>query len=231
MLKMIGLLNTTILNITGDIITNSLSGGSFMINAVEYDELATNVFYPIYPVIAMQIKEKTGNMEKGYCMDIGSGNGYLGIALAKITDMQVTLYDISQEILKIADKRIEENNIKHKVNTEVGNVESINKPDESVDLIISRGSVFFWEDRVKAFREIYRVLKVGGYAYIGGGFGTKELKDEIDRIMVEKNPNWGNNLKTGSAKTFSEEIEQAGIKTYEITENDFGIWMVIEKTT
>jgi ubiquinone/menaquinone biosynthesis C-methylase UbiE len=51
---------------------------------------------------------------------------------------------------------------------------------------MSRGSVFFWEDHCKAFQEIYRVLKPGGVAIIGGGFGSNELKDQIAAEMEKK---------------------------------------------
>jgi ubiquinone/menaquinone biosynthesis C-methylase UbiE len=202
-----------------------------MINAVEFDEISTNVFYPIYPVIAKQIIEYTGKKDTGYCMDIGSGNGYLGISIAKTTEMKVGLYDISKEILEIADRRIRENGLEHRVETVYGNVEKIDKPDESVDLIVSRGSVFFWENRVKAFEEIYRVLKAGGYAYIGGGFGNKTLKEEIDKKMLERDPDWLENRKErrGSVKIYAEEVNLAGIKTYKINEGEDGLWIIIEK--
>ncbi|MBC7343666.1 MAG: methyltransferase domain-containing protein, partial [Clostridia bacterium] len=41
-----------------------------------------------------------------------------------------------------------------------------------------QGFGVFWENLEKAFKEIHRVLAPGGIAYIGGGFGTSELKKE-----------------------------------------------------
>jgi SAM-dependent methyltransferase len=51
--------------------------------------------------------------------------------------------------------------------------------DGAVDLVVSRGSLPFWENRSRAFREIYRVLKPGGVAYVGGGFGTEQIKSRV----------------------------------------------------
>jgi ubiquinone/menaquinone biosynthesis C-methylase UbiE len=203
-----------------------------MINAIEFDDISTKVFYPIYEVIARQIKQRTGNKEYGYCMDVGSGTGYLGIAMAKITNMEVTLYDISKDILEIANHKVAESGLEHQVETELGNVEEIPKEDESVDLIISRGSMFFWEDREKAFKEIYRVLKIGGYAYLGGGFGTKELKADIDKKMLVRDPEWLSNCKKrkGNPQKYIRELENAGIKTYSISDNEKGLWIIIEKS-
>ncbi|MDR3555775.1 MAG: methyltransferase domain-containing protein [Syntrophobacteraceae bacterium] len=52
-----------------------------------------------------------------------------------------------------------------------GDVAAIELPDYSVNLVVSRGSVFFWEDCRGAFKELYRVLAPGGVGYIGGGLG------------------------------------------------------------
>ena len=60
-----------------------------------------------------------------------------------------------------------------------GQAEQITFADNSIDLVVSRGSVFFWEDMEKGISEVYRVLRPGGWAYIGGGFGTKEILDEV----------------------------------------------------
>jgi SAM-dependent methyltransferase len=45
-------------------------------------------------------------------------------------------------------------------------------PDNSADLVVSRGSIFFWDSPAKGLQEVYRVLRPGGHAYIGGGAGS-----------------------------------------------------------
>ena len=54
----------------------------------------------------------------------------------------------------------------------VGVAERLPLPDNSVDLLVSRGSIFFWDDPVQGLEEVQRVLRVGGKAYIGGGAGS-----------------------------------------------------------
>jgi ubiquinone/menaquinone biosynthesis C-methylase UbiE len=55
----------------------------------------------------------------------------------------------------------------------VGVAEKMPLPDNSVDLVFSRGSIWFWKDRTQGIREVYRVLRPGGSAMIGGGLGSK----------------------------------------------------------
>ncbi|MDD4753961.1 MAG: class I SAM-dependent methyltransferase, partial [Desulfitobacteriaceae bacterium] len=141
------------------------------INAREFDKIAREVFAPVYPVLAGQIISNTG-ISRGCCLDIGCGGGYLGLALARISRLAVVLLDKSPDMLDLADGYIRESGLESRVQTLKGDVHCIPLEDGTVQLAVSRGSMFFWNDRVKAFREIYRVLAVPGVAMIGGGFGN-----------------------------------------------------------
>jgi ubiquinone/menaquinone biosynthesis C-methylase UbiE len=158
-------------------------------NVVEFDKVAREVFAPAYIAFAGQIKKATG-ITKGVCLDAGSGGGYLGIALANITDLDMILLDQSQEMQDIADRNILEAGLGKRLRTLFADVHEIPLDDCSVNLVVSRGSVFFWEDQAKAFREIYRVLAPGGVTFVGGGFGSVALKKQIDQEMVAIHENW-----------------------------------------
>ncbi len=203
------------------------------INAVEFDMVAREIFAPVYPVLAKQIIERSG-ISKGCCLDLGCGGGYLGLALARISELETILFDESQDMLKLAQEYIGQSGLESRVKTLLGDVHEIPLADESVNLAVSRGSMFFWEDRVQAFREIYRVLAVGGMAMIGGGFGNVELLREIEKKMLEKDPEWKEKRRQriGKAKieVYREELEQAGISSFEIIQDEAGLWIVIRKT-
>lgn len=51
--------------------------------------------------------------------------------------------------------------------------------DASMDLWVSRGSVFFWKNLIWRFCECMQVLRPCCMAYIGSGFGNAHLKQEI----------------------------------------------------
>lgn len=201
-------------------------------DVIEYDNIAENVFYPVYSIIAEQIKSRTG-ISSGRCIDIGSCGGHLGIELANVTELSVCLFDISEHALEAADKRISDKGLEDRVCTLLGDVHSIPAEDESFDIAVSRGSYWKWEDKVKALREVYRILKPGGCAYIGGGFGTKELHEMVDAKMQEYDPKWrAKKVKRrdgNCTERYEEVLKEAGIDTYEVIEDESGLWVYFKK--
>jgi ubiquinone/menaquinone biosynthesis C-methylase UbiE len=202
-------------------------------NAVEFDRIAREIFAPVYPVLAEQLVSRTG-INRGCCLDIGCGGGYLGLALARITELEMILFDQSLDMLKIAQSYIDQSGLAARVKVLQGDVHDIPLADESVNLAVSRGSMFFWNDRVKAFREIYRVLALGGAAMIGGGFGNVSLLREIEAKMLKKDPQWKEKRqqRIGKSKVqeYHQELERAGISSFEILQDEAGLWIVIRRT-
>jgi len=100
-------------------------------------------------------------------------------------------------------------------------------------LIVSRGSVFFWEDKTKAFKEIYRVLKPNGITYIGGGFGTADLRMKVMNEMEKIVPEWKKDVKerlgTNTIETFKDALNDAKILNYDMIDDDSGLWILIRK--
>jgi len=197
--------------------------------AREFNEIAKNIFYPIYPVIAQQILEN--GISEGICLDVGSGPGHLGLAIARQTQMQVCLFDVSPEALMIAAQNIQDEALEGRVYTKQGNVEDIPYPDESFNLVTSRGSLFFWEDKVTGINEIFRVLKPGGMAYIGGGFGNQKLRKTVDEKMLAIDDQWLIKAATrmNSEENYSELMLRTKVDEFKIKDDEAGLWISFQK--
>ena len=73
----------------------------------------------------------------------------------------------------------------------------------------------------------------GGMAYIGGGFGNKELEKKVYKKMKERDSEWPKSRRKfvdgNTVEHFTEILNQAGISNFKITEDEKGIWVVFEK--
>ncbi|MDK2863085.1 MAG: hypothetical protein PWQ46_795, partial [Methanomicrobiaceae archaeon] len=134
-------------------------------SAEGFARIAREVFAPIYPVIAEQVLAWSG-IRDGLCLDLGSGPGLLSVALAEKSDLTVIALDADPAMARIAQETAAGRT--DRVAPVNGDVHSMPVRDDTASLIVSRGSLFFWEDRVQAFREIERVLRPGGVAFVGG---------------------------------------------------------------
>lgn len=157
--------------------------------ALEFDYIANEIFSPIYPVIAQQILAYTQS-KSGTCLDLGSGGGHLGLAIASQAEHHIKLLDINPKALAISADRAALQGMTERTDYLHSSVEAIALADNSVDLCVSRGSMWFWPNPQAAFDEILRVLKPGSYAYIGAGFGNLELRTQVDEKMRQFDPTW-----------------------------------------
>ncbi|MFA5221368.1 MAG: class I SAM-dependent methyltransferase [Methanoregula sp.] len=199
------------------------------------DEFARTVFARIYPVIADQILERTG-ITKGTCLDVGSGPALLAIALALLSDLRVTALDCSPGMYSMAIKNIRDRCMEDLVFPVIGDVHAIPAPVAMYSLVVSRGSYHAWEDLPVAFSEILRVLRPGGMAYIGGGYGTARIRDEVYASRRENGildyPAYSTKTKfhRSGAGEIETAIEVAGISDYRIISDDSGFWIIFRKS-
>lgn len=198
-----------------------------------YNELARTIFFPVYPVIAHQILKKA-DIDTGLCLDVGSGPGYLAIALATLSDLTVFALDNSEPMCRIAGENVAKYRLERRVRTVFGEVNAIPFDTGSMNLVVSRGSFFFWENLPRGFSECMRVLRPGGMAYIGGGFGNARLRDEIIVQMRERDPEWDDKRRgwynTCNPHRVRSCLAAAGIFEYDLVEDDSGYWISFGKS-
>jgi ubiquinone/menaquinone biosynthesis C-methylase UbiE len=192
-----------------------------------------NSLLPIYPLLAQQCVDDY-RLDSGICLDIGTGNGYVGTEIAKITNMSIYFIDIEAEALDFARRTVAVADIDNEgFFLEADVCKGLPLADNFADFIISRGSIWFWEDKAKGLAEIYRVLKIGGTALIGGGFG-RYVPDTMRARLSETRKN---TLEKKGVKRLSlEEMEalalEAGIPSFKVMHDapgDKGRWIEIHK--
>jgi ubiquinone/menaquinone biosynthesis C-methylase UbiE len=124
-----------------------------------------------YPYVAADIMASC-KPRPGVWLDVGSGAGGLGLALVACSpESVVVLLDPRADALDKALAAVSNQSVRPRVVTVIGSAENMPLPDACVDFVVSRGSIFFWQDRAQGIREAYRILRPGGEAMIGGGLG------------------------------------------------------------
>jgi len=130
-----------------------------------YLKIATEYMDFIFPPIASQILEDTG-INNGLCLDIGVGPGLLTVELAKQSNLKLVGIDISKIMIAYARSIVKKVGLENRIEIVEGDVHSLKYPNNYLDLVVSKDSLHYWKDPISAFKEIYRVLKPGGMAYI-----------------------------------------------------------------
>lgn len=126
---------------------------------------------PVYAPLAGQIAADFDLRDKeGIGIDLGSGPGTLIIELCERTRLHWINADINPHFFPHFYRQAQKRGLGGRVSAIFADACALPFRDNYADIIVSRGSFPFWEDKTKAFSEIYRVLKPGGVAYIGRGF-------------------------------------------------------------
>jgi SAM-dependent methyltransferase len=126
---------------------------------------------PVYAPLAEQIAMDFNLQEKeGIGIDIGSGPGTLILELCRHTRLHWINADINPHFFPHFYKQAQQRGYGYRVSAVFADAGALPFRDNYADIIVSRGSFPFWQDKRRAFGEIYRVLKPGAVAYIGRGF-------------------------------------------------------------
>ena len=190
----------------------------------DYENIANNIIKKIYPYLIIDLKKYyKESFNNKIIVELGTGPGHVLEELLKENFKQVYGIDISLEMLLKAQKRNFSNNNLQLINA---NVESIPLKNKSIDLIISRGSIFFWKNLEPALNEIYRILKPDGFALIGGGYGISTPDVIVEEILsnFRKNVSKNDKPKLDIDKTV-EIMNKIGGCTEIISKPKHGFWI------
>lgn len=194
----------------------------------DYENIANNIIKKIYPFLVLDLKSYyKQEFENKTIIELGTGPGHIIEELLKNKFKHIYGIDISLEMLIKAQKRNKSNNKLQLINA---NVEKIPLKDESIDIIISRGSIFFWKNLEKALRESFRILKNNGFMLVGGGYGISTPDYIIEEILnnFKKSISKNDKPKLRIDKTI-EIMESIGGKTEVIAKPKHGFWIAWKK--
>lgn len=115
----------------------------------------------LYVSLAGVVKKYVDGVKKPVVVDVGCGPGLLLKAIYDfIDDVSLIGVDISEEMLRVARGHV------NKAKFLKAKSDDIALDDNSVDLVVSRFSLTYWDKPSNSFNEIYRILKPGGWVVL-----------------------------------------------------------------
>lgn len=172
----------------------------------------------------------------GNVLEIGPGPGYVGLEWLKASsDSTITGCEISREMIKLAEKNAKEYGFEARASYVEANCIHMPFSDESFDAVFSNGSLHEWEEPIKVFNEINRVLKPQGV------FCISDMRRNVNPIIKwliyfitkpkEIRPGFITSLNAsytvGELKAL---IGQSELKHAAVTKDFFGISVLGKKT-
>jgi len=183
------------------------------------------------PAIVSTVKQITEDYSlEGVCVDVGCGTAVFAIELCKRSNLTIYALEKEEAVCKVAFMNIEKEGLTDRIIPVQGDAHKMPFRNESANFITSRGSYHCWEDKVRVFKEIYRVLKESGIALVGGGFGRYVSKEEFNRMKSLRDRSLGESAKAySSPDKLREVVYRAGIPDFCIIYDPAGLWAEIRK--
>ena len=185
----------------------------------------------------------------GFWVDLGAGKGQVAIPLVEASGKPVVMVDPNKEAIAEGLELAREKGLAGRVFAVIGRAEELPLADNTVDFVVSRGSIFFWDNPSKGLREVHRVLRPGGKAFIGGGAGSGYPKWAVEKLIQERKAQmqgedaekWKRFVELRHPEQMKKWAEEAGLSEYEVmgkgaisADDDKvgqGVWLMFEKKT
>jgi ubiquinone/menaquinone biosynthesis C-methylase UbiE len=155
-------------------------------HAEAFEWVVENRLKHTYPLTAMRMLRECGGIREGICIDVGCGTGNLDVELAKRSKLTIIGLDIDPQMKPLFEKRVREAGLQDRLRFVTGDAQKMPFPDDYADLIVSRGTLIFIPDIGKCLREVARVLKPSGVAFLGGRYVYTPQKHKISTGKLQE---------------------------------------------
>ncbi|MBI2955218.1 MAG: class I SAM-dependent methyltransferase [Chloroflexi bacterium] len=193
---------------------------------IEVNEL----FSPMYGYVAGQVLAAYGR-DDGTALELGPFASGVAIELARRCDrLRLTVGDDFPGVTAYFERKVRDAGLAERIRVLPLNKLDLDFPEDSFDLVVFRGGLFFWDESQRIVEEAYRVLKSGGLAMVGGGFGAEAPDELIDSIATQSrdlNRKLGKRVLTETE--LKEILRAAGLDGRSAIDKRHGLWAVMRK--
>jgi len=139
-----------------------------------------------FPMTAARMLRECGGITDGVCVEIGCGSGDMAVELAGRSNFTIVGLDIDPDVKPMFEEKMRKAGLEKRVSFVLGDAQQLPFKDDSADVVVSRGTLIFVPDIGKCLREVDRILKPTGVAFLGGRYVFTAQKFKIPTESLRK---------------------------------------------
>jgi len=171
-------------------------------------------------------------------LEVAPGPGYFSIELAKLGDYRITGLDISRSFVRIAGRNAAKAGVA--VDFQQGNASAMPFDDDRFDYVFCRAAFKNFSEPLQALREMHRVLKPDGRAWIvdlRGDASLAEINEEVGKMGLAPVSAWFTRMafrfsllkRAYTRAEFTEFLAQTRFRSVAIEQTAMGLDIFLEK--
>jgi SAM-dependent methyltransferase len=189
-----------------------------------------DLWLPTQPYMAAQVMDGYGRQD-GSILELGPFAGGIAMQLKKqYPELGITIADEQPQIVEFLKEKIADAGYGGSIAVKQTDLNKLAFADEQFDLVVMRGVFFFLREKENLLEEIFRIMKPGGFALIGGGHGKgvpqeiiKSIAGELRILHGKLGGKW---LDTAKIR---EKVSKSSIKDNCLITEEGGVWLNIRK--
>ena len=184
---------------------------------------------PIQPFLSKEIEELYSRHD-GHILEIGPFSGLIFVLARKNIGEKFSIAAFRKGALSLFQREARKFGLEDLVRIIESNSSLIGIADNSIDLTIFRGAFFFPKLFQADLLSVYRTLRTGGIAFIGGGFGKHTPPEIISKIAnrsMQLNAALGRVRVT--VESVREQVRSSHLERKCEIATEGGLWVVMKK--
>ena len=184
---------------------------------------------PVRPYLVREIEELYGRQD-GHILEIGPFSGLIFAFIQNNVGQSYSIAAFPQAAVRSCRREARRLGLEDQVRIIESDSSLIGVSNESVDLTIFRGALFFPSLFQVDFGAVYRALRPGGIAFIGGGFGRhtpREVINQIGKRSEQLNAEMGK--VRVSLECVWDQLRSCNLQAKAQITTDGGLWVVMKK--